>query len=169
MAPPIKYHLNPNQIADYAAMGCSAEEIAIMVTPEEEANLGHSIDHTTLERRYTPALKAGRGRMKGKLRSQLFAQAMNGNTAILIFLAKTVLGMREKSPLEDMMLPEGVTGDMPGVTVDKPYTERGIVFWLREVMPSIEKVTREVETDVQQLEDLPEIRMLSPEELETLP
>jgi hypothetical protein len=63
-----------------------------------------------------------------------------------------------------MVLPEGVTGDMPGVTTEKPYTERGVVLWLREVMPSIERVTREVEAEVQP--DLPPIRELSQQELE---
>jgi hypothetical protein len=34
--------------------------------------------------------------MKGRLRSVIFERAMAGDTTLLIFLAKTVLGLREK-------------------------------------------------------------------------
>jgi hypothetical protein len=164
MAPPIKYHLDPDRIADLAEQGYSADLIATELTPREQANRGQLMDHSVLERRYAPALKAGRNRMKGQLWYMLLSAAKAGDKTILIFLAKTVLGLRERTPLEDMVLPEGVTGDMPGVTTEKPYTERGVVLWLREVMPSIERVTREVEAEVQP--DLPPIRELSQQELE---
>lgn len=35
-----------------------------------------------------------------------------------------------------------------GLAGAKSYSERNIVIWLREVMPSIEKITREVESEV---------------------
>jgi len=34
---------------------------------------------------------------------------------------------------------------LPGGESDKPYAERNIVIWLREVLPSIEKITQELE------------------------
>lgn len=41
--------------------------------------------------------------------------------------------------------PEEAAGGLAGA---KAYSERNIVIWLREVMPSIEKITREVEAEV---------------------
>jgi hypothetical protein len=83
-------------VENLAAVGCSVEEIAILVTPEHQAVRSKFINHRTIERRFAPALKRGRGMMKGRLRSAIFERAMAGDTTLLIFLAKTVLGMREK-------------------------------------------------------------------------
>jgi hypothetical protein len=164
MSRPVKYTLDPNRIAQLAADGCSAEEIATLVTPEDEANLGHVMDHRVLERRYGPALKSGRNRMKGMIRSMAIQEMKAGNTAVLIFLMKTVLGMRERSPLDGMAWPSGTITDSEGQ--EKPYTERNVMIWLREVMPSIERVTREVESEVEVFDEMPEIRDLTDEESE---
>jgi hypothetical protein len=54
------------------------------------------VNHRTIERRFAPALKKGRGMVKGRLRSVIFERAMAGDTTLLIFLAKTILGLSEK-------------------------------------------------------------------------
>lgn len=39
----------------------------------------------------------------------------------------------------------GILTDLPGGDPDRPYNERQIVIWLKEVLPSIERITRELE------------------------
>jgi hypothetical protein len=91
-----KLQIDPADIQNLAAVGCSVEEIAALITPIERVIESKFINHKTVERRFGPALKKGRAIMKGQLRSKLFERAMAGDTAILIFLAKTILGLREK-------------------------------------------------------------------------
>jgi hypothetical protein len=91
-----KIKIEAEDVQNLAAVGCSVEEIAILVTPEENFSKGNFVNHRTIERRFAPALKKGRGMMKGRLRSVIFERAMAGDTTLLIFLAKTVLGLREK-------------------------------------------------------------------------
>jgi hypothetical protein len=91
-----RIQIEAEDVQNLAAVGCSVEEIAILVTPDEQAIKNKFINHRTIERRFAPALKKGRGMMKGRLRSAIFERAMAGDTTLLIFLAKTVLGMREK-------------------------------------------------------------------------
>jgi hypothetical protein len=99
MAPPIKYHLDPDRIADLAEQGYSADLIATELTPREQANRGQLMDHSVLERRYAPALKAGRNRMKGQLWYMLLSAAKAGDKTILIFLAKDRTGFAGKNAI----------------------------------------------------------------------
>jgi hypothetical protein len=65
---------------------------------EIAARLGISID--TFDRRYADLYTAAKQGGRAKLREQLFKMALAGNTQVAIFLAKTVLGMKEVSGLE---------------------------------------------------------------------
>src|SRR4051794_21842757 len=56
---------------------------------------------TGMLQRSNPLIK-GRGMMKGRLRSTIFERAMAGDTTLLIFLAKTVLGLRESKETSDI-------------------------------------------------------------------
>jgi len=97
-----KLQIDSEDIKNLAAVGCSVEEIAALITPDERIIEGKFINHKTVERRFGPALKKGRAMMKGQLRSRLFERAMAGDTAILIFLAKTILGLRESKETPDV-------------------------------------------------------------------
>src|SRR5258708_31830630 len=87
-----KIPIEEERVEELASVGCSAEEIASLLTP-----LGskRSVDHRTIERRFAPALKKGRHNLAHMLRSQLVRRAMSGDTAALIFACKTILGLRE--------------------------------------------------------------------------
>jgi hypothetical protein len=97
-----KLQIDSEDIQNLAAVGCSVEEIAALITPDERVIEGKFINHKTIERRFGPTLKKGRAMMKGQLRSRLFERAMAGDTAILIFLAKTILGLRELKETPDV-------------------------------------------------------------------
>jgi len=82
---PKQLRLTDEQIQQLAEIGCTTEEIATVA--------GCSRD--TLERRYKDVLQAGRANQKIRLRRSMMNEAMAGNTAILIWLSKQMLGMRE--------------------------------------------------------------------------
>jgi len=87
-----KIPIDEEKVEELASVGCSAEEIASLVTPPGSKR---SVDHRTIERRFAPTLKKGRHQLAHMLRSQLVHRAMNGDTAALIFACKTILGLRE--------------------------------------------------------------------------
>lgn len=87
-----KIPIEEERVEELASVGCSAEEIASLLTPPSSKRL---VDHRTIERRFAPALKKGRCRLARMLRSQLVRRAINGDTAALIFACKTILGLRE--------------------------------------------------------------------------
>ena len=87
-----KIPIEEEKVEELASVGCSAEEIASLLTPAGSKRL---VDHRTIERRFAPALKKGRCRLARMLRSQLVRRAMGGDTAALIFACKTILGLRE--------------------------------------------------------------------------
>lgn len=82
---PKQLRLTDEQIQQLAEIGCTTEEIATVA--------GCSRD--TLERRYLDVLQAGRANQKIRLRRAMMSEALSGNTAILIWLSKQMLGMRE--------------------------------------------------------------------------
>lgn len=74
------------QMEVLAAMGASNESIAEF--------MGCSAD--TLENNFSGVLKKGKERMKNNLRLIQYKAAMKGNTAMMIWLGKVVLGQSEK-------------------------------------------------------------------------
>lgn len=76
-----------------ASIHCTMNEIA--------AAVGCSVD--TLERRFADTIKKGRDKGKSSLRRHMWEAAQKGNTAMLIWLSKQTLGMRE--PRDDLVDP----------------------------------------------------------------
>jgi hypothetical protein len=77
--------IDAQKVEQLASFGASAAEIAA------ELNCGER----TIERRFGAVLKSGAKKRDLRLRSALFKAAVRGNAPVLIFMAKTCLGMRE--------------------------------------------------------------------------
>ena len=84
MARPQK-DIDPDEVEKLAAVNCSYAEIAA------ELDCGT----TTLKRRFGPAIKRGRHKMKVSLKRKQFELAMGGNVAMNIWLSKQYLGQHE--------------------------------------------------------------------------
>jgi hypothetical protein len=80
--------IDPLKVEAIAAIGCPPNEIA--------AELG--CGEMTIHRRFGTVVKKGHEKCKTRIRSKLFKEAMGGNMAALIFLAKAVCGLREHDP-----------------------------------------------------------------------
>lgn len=72
-----------------AALGCNNREIATWF----------DIDDQTLAYNFKDILAKGREDLKHSLRRAMLKNAMNGNAAVQIFLAKNILGMSD-SPID---------------------------------------------------------------------
>jgi hypothetical protein len=84
MARPI-LKLDVARIEALAAIGCPYDEIAADLNCAER----------TIKSRYCTVVKKGHLKCRQRVRSILFKQAMEGNGAAAIFLAKAICGMRE--------------------------------------------------------------------------
>lgn len=80
--------LTVQEMAELASVGYTDEQIAELA----------GISETTLSDRFRAALKKARLTTKVGLRAKLIEEAMNGNTAALIFACKTIAGLRETLP-----------------------------------------------------------------------
>lgn len=81
--------INPEQVTRLAAIGCTNEEIASVV----------GCSHDTLVRRFKEVLAEGRLQGKASLRRKQFELALAGNTTMLIWLGKQVLGQSDKQEI----------------------------------------------------------------------
>lgn len=87
----------PEDVYKLAAIGCNDREIAIWF----------DVDENTLRYNFSEIIKKGREDLKHSLRRAMLKNALNGNAALQIFLAKNFLGMSD-SPLnsdENKILP----------------------------------------------------------------
>ena len=75
----------PEDIYKLAALGCTDREIAIWFDIKED----------TLRYNFAETMAKGRQDMKTALRNAMFKNALNGNAALQIFLAKNLLGMSD--------------------------------------------------------------------------
>lgn len=75
----------PEEVEKLAAIGCTDREIAAFFSIKED----------TLRRNFADNLLKGREFVKTRLRMNMFKAADNLNPAILIFLAKNILGMSD--------------------------------------------------------------------------
>jgi hypothetical protein len=75
----------PEEVYKLAAIGCTDREIAAFFGVKED----------TLRRNFAEELTKGREYVKTRLRMNMFKAADNLNPAILIFLAKNLLGMSD--------------------------------------------------------------------------
>jgi hypothetical protein len=103
MARPQKV-IDPDTVEKLASMGLSAELIAAVL----------DVSHHTIERRFGPTfLKKGRQKRDGRLMIKLYQEAMAGNTAIAIFLAKNWLGMTDRPEVVVNVQQNAVLGGIP--------------------------------------------------------
>ena len=96
--------LNKAQLSSLAAIGCTQREIAQYFGVSEK-----TVERRLEEEAYRQAFDRGEGEFKVSLRRLMVRRAQEGNTAMLIFLAKNVLGMadqpRTTNPWEGQVLP----------------------------------------------------------------
>ena len=85
MARPRK-KIDPAQVEKLAAINCSYAEAA--------AVLGCSPD--TIQRRFAAVFKKGREQGRMSLKRKMWDHAMNGNTTMMIWLSKQMLGYTDK-------------------------------------------------------------------------
>lgn len=77
--------ISPEQVFKLAALGCSDKEISVWF----------DIPYETLRYNFSDIIAKGRQEMKTALRNAMFKNALNGNAALQIFLAKNMLGMSD--------------------------------------------------------------------------
>lgn len=81
----------PEDIYKLAAIGCTDAEIATWF----------DIDYNTLRYNFSETMAKGRQDLKTALRTAMIKNAMNGNAALQIFLAKNMLGMSDNPNQSD--------------------------------------------------------------------
>lgn len=77
--------VTPEDVYKLAALGCSDREIAVWFDVKED----------TLRYNFADIMAKGRQEMKTALRNAMFKNALGGNAALQIFLAKNILGMSD--------------------------------------------------------------------------
>ena len=80
-----KKKIDARQVAKYAAVAMSAEQIATLLDTHEH----------TVERNFGTLIKKGKEKLCHQLRYKLYQRAMAGDTACLIFLGKVCAGLKE--------------------------------------------------------------------------
>jgi hypothetical protein len=78
-------------VKSLAGIHCTTEEIAIVC----------GVSKDTIERRCMKELEAGRAEGRASLRRLQWAQAQKGNTAMLIWLGKQILGQKDRTFEQD--------------------------------------------------------------------
>jgi hypothetical protein len=77
--------VNPDDVYKLAALGCTTSEIARWF----------DVSNTTLNHNFATIIEKGREDLKHSLRRAMLKNAMSGNAALQIFLAKNLLGMSD--------------------------------------------------------------------------
>jgi hypothetical protein len=95
--------IDAEAVAKLASMGLSAELIAAYM----------DVSHHTIERRFGPTLKRGREKRNARLQIKLVQEAMAGNTAVMIFLAKNWLGMTDRPEVVVNVQQNAALGGIP--------------------------------------------------------
>lgn len=83
--------VTPEDVYKLAALGHSDREIATWF----------SIEESTLRYNFSEIMAKGRQEMKTSLRQAMFKNALSGNAALQIFLAKNMLGMSDTPTQSD--------------------------------------------------------------------
>jgi hypothetical protein len=91
----------PEDIYKLASIGCTDREIATWF----------DIDENTLRYNFSDTMAKGRQDLKAALRTAMIKNAMNGNAALQIFLAKNLLGMSDNPNQSDEHRPLPWTED----------------------------------------------------------
>ena len=90
MARPKKYDIDPKQVEKLAGYGCTNTEIAGVY--------GCSTD--LIDKSYSEFLTKGRANLKKRLRKAQLDSALSGNSTMLIWLGKQMLGQVDKQEIE---------------------------------------------------------------------
>ena len=90
MARPKKYDIDPKQVEKLAGYGCTNTEIAGVY--------GCSAD--LIDKSYSEFLTKGRANLKKRLRKAQLDAALSGNSTMLIWLGKQMLGQVDKQEVE---------------------------------------------------------------------
>ena len=79
--------VDPEQVRNLAQIGCTVEEIADVL----------GCGKSTIEKRFRAELESGRLRCRSSLRRMQFKAAQGGNTTMMIWLGKQLLGQKDKT------------------------------------------------------------------------
>jgi hypothetical protein len=79
--------IDPAQVERMAAIGCTVEEIAVLV----------GCSKSTLDKGFSAPIEKGRMRLNRSLKRKQVQLARQGNVTMLIWLGKQYLGQKEKS------------------------------------------------------------------------
>ena len=85
MARPKKFNIKPTEVKNLAKYGCTNLEIADF----------YGCDESLLRKSYSEYLTKGRAKGKMRLRQLQWQAAEKGNTSMLIFLGKQMLGQMD--------------------------------------------------------------------------
>lgn len=91
----------PKDVYELAVIGCNDREIARWF----------DIDENTLRYNFSDIIEKGREDLKHTLRRAMIKNALNGNAALQIFLAKNILGMSDNPTQSDDKKPLPWTED----------------------------------------------------------
>jgi hypothetical protein len=83
--------VTPDDVYKLAAIGCNDKEIATWF----------DIEYSTLKYNFSDIIAKGREELKQTLRHAMIKNALNGNAAVQIFLAKNMLGMSDNGMESD--------------------------------------------------------------------
>ena len=92
--------IDPAQVERMASIGCTVEEIAILI----------GCSKSTLDKGFSAPIERGRMRLNRSLKRKQVQLARQGNVTMLIWLGKQYLGQKEKS--EAVVREEVVTLDL---------------------------------------------------------
>ena len=95
MARPKKYDIDTEQVEYLASIGCTNIEIADMY--------GCSSD--LLEKSYSEFITKGKANLKKRLRKAQLDAALSGNSTMLIWLGKQMLGQVDKTEIDANVRP----------------------------------------------------------------
>ena len=95
MARPKKYDIDTEQVEYLASIGCTNIEIADM--------FGCSSD--LLEKSYSEFITKGKANLKKRLRKAQLDAALSGNSTMLIWLGKQMLGQVDKTEIDANVRP----------------------------------------------------------------
>ena len=90
MARPKKYNLPTEKVEQLASFGCTNREIASYFECSE----------SLLSKSYSSFITKGRDKGKIRLRQLQYKAAERGNTSMLIWLGKQILGQTDKQEIE---------------------------------------------------------------------
>lgn len=112
--PQTRHHVKDEQL------GLQIRDMAGMGLSKSQAALAARISTHLLDKYYLDEFLEGQGTMQRSLAAKAVAEAMDGNTPILLHLLKTKLGWSEQHQIE-------VSGEIKSVVSAKPLTKEEFI------------------------------------------